>query len=157
MDLTVKQEILNALISGYGMTAEEAECSVVGCDEIDGGIGGELLEELTGGEYTEFEVDNLSLCGHAYTLNISVGDGLYQVLLLFHGTPRVEVADEELERFESSSAAEQLTVENEIEGEEDALILNYEFGDGLCEGLIRLFELLNSEECRRLADTLLTE
>lgn len=149
----IKQDIVKALVSGYGMTEEDAEDKIYNSDELDGGIGVELMEELLDEEVVEFEVIDLLQDSHSFDMNI--GDGL--VMVIFHERPNVAAVDKSFERYEASPISERLRIENVIESEEDQLILAYDIKDDLKEDLMQLFELLKSQACKQLLDSVLNK
>ena len=155
MTSKVKQMILNALVDSFDMTERDAEERILGGEEIDGGIGEELMEEELGEEFEEYEVCGLSLAGHSYDLNVSADGEFYSVFLVFRDSPDLEEVDGAFERYSSSSASERLRIENDIESSEDMLMLSYEVDGDLQECLSDIFKLLESEECIQLVNEVL--
>ena len=151
----IRRKITESLMSACGMTQEEAAEKVYDLDELDGGFNSEFKREVLGVEEIEFDVLDLSASGHSYNMNVCISQDEPLILLQFNEGPNLTAVEDAFREYEASPASEELVIENEIEDESDGLVLSYE-GDGeLQEALMRIFELLKSEECRRLIDSVL--
>ena len=127
MEENIKQALVEALVDRYDMTVEEAEDRILNSNELDGGIGVELMEDMLGTETVELEAVDLSQEGHPFDLNVfSAEENIYNVLLLFHEYADVSKVEGAFEQYEASPLSEDLRIENDIESEDDRLMLAYD-------------------------------
>ena len=148
----IKQAIVKALISSYGMTEEEAEEHVLDWEED------ELFsweQEEFGLDGIGFEVFDLSQTGHSYNLTVSYASDYFFAMLQFEEQPNVEAVQAAFDKYEESPVSEELYIENAIEDEGDALVLCFDLQGDCAQALTRLFELLRSESCIQLLDAVL--